>query len=91
MSSPASRPRLPFAHLNLRRNPFGEVAREERPALVVADLEPLLAEIADPGRAVQIIGDSGRGKTSLLLALGARLPDACYVRVDPGSKRGDRA
>lgn len=72
-------PALSFCHLNLRWNPFGEPAPEDRPALVVFDPTPL-AERLQPGVAVQLVGDHGRGKTSRLLALQHHL-DAPYVRL----------
>jgi hypothetical protein len=74
--------RLPFAHLNLRRNPFGEPPVEARAALAIVDLPELRA--GDP---VQLIGDSGRGKTTHLLALRARHPGAVYERLHEGESR----
>lgn len=38
-------PRLPYAHLNLRANPFRELAPEERGALAVVDVEAWVAHI----------------------------------------------
>ena len=72
---------LPFAHLNPRCNPFGEPTFDERGALAVVDLAPAQAWLT-PGqrRALQWIGDSGRGKTTRLLALRHRT-GAPYVRV----------
>ena len=74
--------RLPFAHLNLRLNPFGEPPLSERPSLAVVDLPELR-----PGDPVQLIGDSGRGKTTHLLALLARHPGAVYERLHEGRDR----
>jgi hypothetical protein len=74
--------RLPFAHLNLRFNPFGEASREERAALAVVDL-PVLR----PGDVVQFLGHCGHGKTTHLLALAARHPGAVYERLEPGQGR----
>ncbi len=72
--------RLPFAHLNLRRNPFGELPLEDWPALTVLDVDRLLATLRSPPRCVQLLGDKGRGKTTHLLLLRARLaPEAPYV------------
>lgn len=73
---------LPFAHLNLRFNPFGEAEPDERAALAVVDLPEL-----GPGDAVQFVGDCGRGKTTHLLALRARWPGAVYERLDEGQDR----
>lgn len=73
---------LPFAHLNLRINPFGEPSVEARAALAVVDLPELRS--GDP---VQFVGESGRGKTTHLLALLARHPGAVYERL---RENGDR-
>jgi len=73
---------LPFAHLNLRFNPFGEPDLADRPGLAVVEL-PALAT----GDAVQFVGESGRGKTTHLLALAARRPEAVYRKLDPGEDR----
>jgi hypothetical protein len=71
--------RLPFEHLNLRRNPFGELTLEERGRLAVADLKPLAERLAAPPFVLQVIGECGRGKTSLLVGLRARFPGAPYI------------
>lgn len=76
-------PGLPFAHLNLRRNPFGEPAPEERAALAVAEVEPWAARLARGRFALQLVGECGRGKTTHLLALHARFPGAPLVRLGP--------
>jgi hypothetical protein len=73
---------LPFAHLNLRRNPFGEPPVDTRASLAIVDLPDLRA-----GEPVQLIGDSGRGKTTHLLALRARHPGAFYERLHEGESR----
>lgn len=75
-------PRHAYAHLNLMCNPFGEIPAEERPPLVVAELDELVRDVGRPGFALQVIGESGRGKTSELLAVAARFPEARYVRVE---------
>jgi hypothetical protein len=74
--------RLPFAHLNLRWNPFGEPSLPERASLAVLDLPELLGN--DP---VQLVGESGRGKTTHLLGLQARHPGAVYERLHEGDDR----
>ena len=83
---------LPFAHLNLRRNPFGELPPEERPRLAVVDVgrwvEPLMAR---PGFALQVLGDAGRGKTTHLLALREALPEASYRHITEGERVPARA
>ena len=75
---------LPFAHLNLRRNPFGEFSVEERAQLAVVDLEPAIAHLSSDvangrGAVVQVLGEKGFGKTTHLLALYSRHPGASYV------------
>lgn len=72
---------LAFAHLNLRQNPFGELTHGARASLAVVDLEPVTGWLDAPRRAVQLLGDHGRGKTTHLLALQRAVPDACYVRA----------
>ncbi|MEL6898457.1 MAG: hypothetical protein AAFP90_20360, partial [Planctomycetota bacterium] len=71
----------PFAHLNLRRNPFGEITHEERGLLAIVDPVPLLQFLADDQTtpvAIQIIADCGRGKSSTIHAL-----HACLQRRRP--------
>jgi hypothetical protein len=80
---------LPFANLNLRRNPFGEPAEEDRAGLAVVDpdfLDGLERSLSEPGFAVQFIGDCGRGKSTHLHALRARFPDAPYVYFAEGER-----
>ena len=66
----------PFAALNLKWNPFGAPLRHDRPALAVAevDIDALAAFVARPGRAVQLMGPPGHGKTTHLFALHALFP-----------------
>jgi len=73
---------LAFSHLNLRINPFGEPSPGERASLALVD-GPALAE----GEIVQFIGDSGRGKTTHLLALASRHRAATYVKLEEGQER----
>lgn len=75
-------PHLPFVHLNLRINPFGEATPDDRARLAVVDL-PVLED----GGVLQIVGDCGRGKTTHLLALRAAHPEAAYERLDRGQTR----
>jgi hypothetical protein len=82
----ASDQALPFAHLNLRRNPFGELEREDRAALAVVDVDRWLRRLERPGFAVQFVGDKGHGKTTHLLALKQHLPRAGYVHVGEGQR-----
>ncbi len=78
--------RLPYSHLNLRFNPFGEADRSDRARLAVVELPPW-----SPGRPLQFIGDCGHGKTTHLLALQARYPESRYHRLDEGQDRLPRA
>lgn len=83
--------RLPYAHLNLRRNPFGELNRSERRLLAVAGIDELAERLDEPGLVVQLIGGSGRGKTSQLLALHRHFSAAAFVKIRPGENlRGAR-
>lgn len=81
MSVPAvvSAPLSPYARLNLRRNPFGELTRHERAELAVVEVDRWLAELDRERTALQFLGPCGHGKTTHLLALGRRLPEAVYV------------
>lgn len=74
--------RLAFSHLNLRVNPFGEPSVEDRARLALVDCDSL-AE----GEIVQFIGESGRGKTTHLLALASRHEDAVYEKLEEGQDR----
>lgn len=65
---------LPFAHLNLRYNPFGELPLDARPALAILDPGPYLELLKQPRAALQFMGDKGRGKTTHLLTLRALEP-----------------
>lgn len=72
-------PRSPYARLNLRRNPFGELTRQERAELAVVDVNRWLGELSQGRTALQFLGPCGHGKTTHLLALGRVLPEAVYV------------
>jgi hypothetical protein len=73
---------LPFAHLNLRVNPFGELETDERVFVAVVDLPPWNSNLP-----LQFIGECGYGKTTHLLALRARHPESRYYRLDEGEDR----
>jgi hypothetical protein len=75
--------------LNLRRNPFGELTREERVRAAVVDCAPLCEWLDADRRAVQFIGDCGRGKTTRLLAIAECCPHAAYVYLPPVGLRPD--
>jgi hypothetical protein len=75
-------PGLPFEHLNLRFNPFGERPLEERGQLAVPpDYFDDLPDLTRPGFALQVLGDKGRGKTTHLLALRERYPRSQYLHI----------
>ena len=77
---------LPFAHLNLRRNPFGETEPFEQGELAVVDVGRHVERLRRPGYAVQFIGGRGRGKTTHLLAVRRHFPDAPYVHIGEGQR-----
>ena len=70
---------LPWAWCNLRRNPFGELLREERVQLAVVDVADIASDVQRARTAVQLIGDCGRGKTTRMLVLAAAMADSAYV------------
>ena len=69
----------PFAHLQLFRNPFGELTREERRQLARVDVQPYVDWLSRKRAALQFVGPCGHGKTTHLLALERELPDSAYV------------
>lgn len=69
----------PWARLNLRRNPFGELTSSERLETAIVDVQPLLGFLEQGRTAIQFVGECGRGKTTRLLALRAKLPQSSYV------------
>jgi hypothetical protein len=73
---------LPFVHLNLCRNPFGQPTLEERAELAVADVDSFVEKLVRPGFAVQFLGECGYGKTTHLLALKSHFPEAHYVHFE---------
>ncbi len=77
---------LPFAHLNLRHNPFGELDTIERVELALADVDDVVARLHRPGFAVQFVDEKGCGKTTHLLALRRFLQHAPYVHVAEGDR-----
>ncbi len=70
---------LPWAWCNLRRNPFGELLREERVQVAVVDVGAIASHVQQPHTAVQLIGDCGRGKTTRMLVLAEAIDDSAYV------------
>ena len=77
---------IPFAHLNLRRNPFGEFSPEEIAALAQVEIDEVAAQLGDPAFAAQFVGEKGFGKTTHLLAIRARFPGAGYVHIAEGER-----
>lgn len=81
---------FPFHTFGLRRNPFGALTREEWAAVAVPP-EPVAAALEAESGHVQILGEKGRGKTTALLWLTARLADrderATYEYLPEGRHR----
>jgi hypothetical protein len=82
---------LPFSHLNLRKNPFGELSVCERVQIAYVDLEAALEHLKRKdkhgrGAVLQVVGEKGFGKSTHLLSIAARLPDAAYVYLPEDSK-----
>lgn len=73
--------RLPYAHLNLRRNPFGEVPADARPSLAVVDMDEWIDSVR-ASTVVEVVGAPGRGKSTHLRALVAQMDGAAYVQID---------
>lgn len=75
---------LPFAHLNLRRNPFEELTPELRGRLAVVDTAPYLEFLKAERATLVFIGHCGRGKSTHLHALRLHFPEApyCYLPED---------
>lgn len=70
---------LAFAYLNLRYNPFGELPREQRADVAV--VAPLVLGVRG---IVQVLGKSGRGKSTHLLAWRSRIQGASYEYLPEG-------
>lgn len=70
---------LPFSHWHLSRNPFGELTREQRAEAAVVETQEFQSLLAGPRSALQFMGDCGHGKTTHMLALLSRYPDAAYT------------
>lgn len=69
----------PYSFLNLWRNPFGELTREERGELAVVELGGWIKFLDDKRSVLQFIGPCGHGKTTHLQAIERVLPGADYV------------
>jgi energy-coupling factor transporter ATP-binding protein EcfA2 len=70
-------PTRAYATLNLLWNPFSEPNQEERAALAVQMPNFLL----EPKKAILFLGEKGRGKTTHLLALQQKNPNAPYIHL----------
>ena len=77
---------LPYVHLNLRRNPFGELSTSEWTSLAIVDIETVTARLATPRYAVQFVGEKGYGKTTHLLSIRSRFSNAGYVHIPEGER-----
>lgn len=75
-----------FEHLNLFRNPFGELDADDRARLALIADEPLLRFVETPRAALQVVGDRGFGKTTHLLALRAKRPEFRYTYLPEGRR-----
>jgi hypothetical protein len=82
---PDSLASLPFEHLNLRRNPFGEFSAEERTRLANVELQAALEHLRSRSQkrppVLQVIGEKGFGKTTHLLAIARKFPTAFYMHI----------
>ncbi|HEX9886529.1 MAG TPA: hypothetical protein VGA70_08580 [Longimicrobiales bacterium] len=84
-------PSLPYAHLNLRRNPFGQAPPEAVRRLAVVDPTPAVTEVRErlargtpTPWALQLVGPSGCGKSTRLRLLETLLPGAATLAWTPG-------
>lgn len=76
---------LPFEHLNLRRNPFGEFSAEERTQLAIVELKAALDHLRSKPQkrppVLQVIGEKGFGKTTHLLSIATHFPNSSYIHI----------
>ena len=77
---------LPYAHLNLRRNPFGEFSEEDRTVLAQVDVGDVVSRLSEPGFVVQYVGEKGYGKTTHLLSIRSHFDTARYVHIAEGER-----
>ncbi|MFB6374364.1 MAG: hypothetical protein ABEN55_14885, partial [Bradymonadaceae bacterium] len=70
----------PFAHLNLRRNPFGDLPRRRRGQIAVCDRDSAIEHLRN-GTTLQYVGPRGSGKSTALHALEVQLESAAYRRA----------
>jgi hypothetical protein len=78
----------PFAHLNLRQNPFGSLERADWGNLAVLPfcLDSLAAELMEKKLALQFLGHAGRGKSTHLMAIHTRFADFAFTYIGPGQR-----
>lgn len=76
-----------FPHLNLWRNPFGELSPEERSQLALCDMGAeiqWLHNASEPGtRVLQFLGPCGHGKSSHLHYLSRHIANTAYLYIPP--------
>jgi len=80
-------PRLPFAHLNLRRNPFGELTVDDWVILADVEIDDAVVRLSQWRTAIQYVGEKGHGKTTHLLAINSQFPNASYLHIPEGQRR----
>ncbi|RDH84023.1 MAG: hypothetical protein DIZ80_07770 [endosymbiont of Galathealinum brachiosum] len=77
---------LPFDHLNLRFNPFGELTSDQRKQVAFVDIESLTKSLNKEATAIQFLADHGRGKTTHLLSLHDYYSKTEYIKIYQGDK-----
>jgi len=79
---------LPHAPLNLRRNPFGFVPLEESSGLTVPEVElsTPIASLREPGFAVLLMGEAGRGKSTHLRAIHEAFAELPFTYIGEGER-----
>ena len=70
---------MPLSKLNLWRNPFGELSRDERVHLAVIDPSEYELCHIEQWQAVQFIGDCGNGKRTRMLCFHKHCSESSYV------------
>ena len=77
---------LPYEHLNLRHNPFGEMDSDQRADLAVVDIDEIVSQLKSGRFAVQFLGGCGQGKTTHLLAIRAAFGRGPYMHLAEGQR-----
>ena len=78
--------KLPFSHIYLRFNPFGELDQQQRVEVAVVDVSKYKYMLNEDGNAIQFLADHGRGKTTHLLYLYQYYSGAEFTQLYPGDK-----